>query len=273
MPEYKHYTPKGDNLIPPFMSFYNQENQPNSFYNIPVHDAVQMYKMVPGTQRRFSYFCSGPYVNFDLVKQADYCLPIDDFFITYKYNPETNENAITFWDKPEVPEQIDYAHTDKPLCVSKPLVFNPLFGFTGLTPKRIERGEHGKLTCCPRNATDRKSRIENLDDRIAFNLIQQMNFDTLSQHTANRFFYPNPQKRPEFDSQIMFKVGPSLYYMIIINYSKPWGFIKKIDYNPDKKTYTEEPCGTDIYNYTDLAVTLREIKNMRDQYVAKQYIH
>ena len=271
MPEHKHYTPKGDNLIPPFMNF--RQHGPYSFYNTPVYDWSQAYKMIPGTMTRFTYFCSGPFVCFDAIAQADYCLALDDFFITSKKDPKTGTNAITFWDKPEVPEQIDYAHTDKPLRVSTPLVFNPLFGFTGLTPKRIERGEHGKFTCCPRNATDRKSRIENLDDRITFNLIQQMNFDTLSQHTANRFFYPNPIIRKEFDSQIMFKVGPSLYYMIIINYSKPWGFIKKIDYNPDKKTYTEEPCGTDIYNYTDLAVTLREIKNMRDQYVAKQYIH
>lgn len=266
---YKHYKPQGDNLIPPFMNF---SKQPYSFYNTPVYDWSQAYKMIPGTMARFTYFCSGPFVCFDAIAEADYCLALDDFFITSKIDEKSGENAITFWDKPEVPEQIDYAHTDKPLRVSEPLFFNPLFTLTGLVPKRIEQGNHGKLTCRPRNITDGKSRIENLGDRIAFKLIQQMNFDTISSHTANRFFYPNPKVRKGKDTQIIFKVGPKTYCMVIMQYSKPLGFIKKINYNPDNKDYTEE-CVFDICNYKDLAVAFREIKNMRDQYVAKQYIH
>jgi len=272
MQQYEYYKAKGDNFIPPFMSF-DKDNQPYSFYNLPVYDVVEAYKIVPGTGRAFSDFCSGPFVNFDAAKDADYCLPIDDFFIISKKNPEIGTNVITFWDKPEVPEQIDYAHTDKPVRVSQPMIFNQLFGFTGLVPKRIYHGHRGRLTCRPREITDGNTRIENPGDRIAFKLIQQMNFDTLSSHTANRFFYPNPIIRKEFDSQIMFKVGPSSYYMVIIQYAKPWGFVKKITYNPDTKNYTEERCGNDIRNYTDLAATFRDIKNMRDQYVAKQYIH
>lgn len=265
---YKHYKPRGDNLIPPFMNF---SKQPYSFYNTPVYEWAQAYKMIPGTMARFTYFCSGPFVCFDAIAQEDYCLALDDFFITSKKDPESGENAITFWDKPEVPEQIDYAHTDKPLRVSEPLFFNPLFTFTGLVPKRIEQGNHGKLTCRPRNITDGKSRIENLDDRIAFKLIQQMNFDIISSHTANRFFYPNPKVREGKDTQIIFKVGPTSYQMVILD-KDCHGFIKIINYHPEIKKYTEEE-GADIKNCKDLAVSFRDIKNMRDEYVKKQYIH
>ena len=268
----QYYKAKGNNLIPPFMNFAQKDKKCTCcFYNIPVYDNSQAYKIVSETGSNFSYFCSGPFVNFDAVQQADYCLSLDDFFITSKKDEQSGKNIITFWDKDEIPEQIDYVHIDKPLKVSQPMFFKPLFNFVGLIPKGIELENYGKLTCRTRNITDGKYRIENLDDRIAFKLIQQMNFDTVSTHTANRFFYPNPEIRGGYNTQIIFKVGPSSYYMIIINQDCR-GFIKIINYHPDNKTYTENE-GEDVNNYKDLAVALRNIKNMRDQYVEKQYIH
>ena len=98
-----------------------------------------------------------------------------------------------------------------------------------------------------------------------------MNFDTISTHTANRFFYPNPKVREGKNTQIIFKVGPMSYLMVILD-KDCHGYIKKINYHPGIKKCIEEE-GADIESCKDLAVAFRDIKNMRDEYVKKQYIH
>jgi hypothetical protein len=98
-----------------------------------------------------------------------------------------------------------------------------------------------------------------------------MNFDTISSCTANRFFYPNSEIRQGDNTEIIFKVGPLSYRMVILE-QPDFGYVKKIIYDKDKKEF-EESFVADIDRNVDFVNVLREIKWLRDAYVEKQYIH
>lgn len=268
------YKPRGDNYIPPFFVFYKNvdgELAPR-FYNLPVYDIYEGNKPVDGMSYKFKDVCSGPFIDLHAAQQAEYRLAVDDFYITSEKDAQTGENEITFWDKGEIPEQIDYVSTDRPPRLSKPMIFKPLFSWTGLVPKRIEMDWHAKrLTCRPRTVTGNQKRIVNDDDWTAFMLINRMNFDKVSSYTANRFFYPNSKIRGEADTEIIFKVAP-LSYRIVILIRPDFGYVKQITYDKDKKEF-EESFYADINRNVDLVNVLREIKRLRDAYVEKQYIH
>ena len=268
------YKPKGDNYIPPFFVFGTNVDGglQSRFYNLPVYDIYEGNKPVNGTSYRFKDVCPGPFVNLYAAQQAEYRLAVDDFYITSEKNAQTGKNEITFWDKGEIPEQIDYVSTDRPPRLSQPMIFKPLFSWTGLVPKRIEMDWHAKrLTCRPRTVTGNQKRIVNDDDWTAFMLINRMNFDTVSSCTANRFFYPNSEIRSRANTEIIFKVAPLSYRMVIL--TRPdFGYVKQVTYNEDKKEF-EESCYADIDRNVDLVNVLREIKRLRDAYVEKQYIH
>ncbi len=270
----ERYKPKGDNYIPPFFVFDKNVDAGFAprFFNLPVYDIDEGNKPVDGTSYQFKDFCSGPFVNLYAAQQAEYCLAVDDFYITSNPNAQTGENEITFWDKGEIPEQIDYVGTNRPPRLSKPMIFKPLFSWTGLVPKRMEMDWHAKrLTCRPRTVTENQKRIVNDDDWTAFMLISRMNFDTVSSCTANRFFYPNSKIRWDADTEIIFKVAP-LSYRIVILKRPDFGYAKQITYDKDKKEF-EESCYADINRNVDLVKVLREIKLLRDAYVEKQYVH
>ena len=270
----ERYKPKGDNYIPPFFVFDKNVDAGFAprFFNLPVYDIDEGNKPVDGTSYQFKDFCSGPFVNLYAAQQAEYCLAVDDFYITSNPNAQTGENEITFWDKGEIPEQIDYVGTNRPPRLSKPMIFKPLFSWTGLVPKRMEMDWHAKrLTCRPRTVTENQKRIVNDDDWTAFMLINRMNFDTVSSCTANRFFYPNSEIRQGANTEIIFKVGPLSYRMVIL-IRPDFGYVKQITYDKDKKEF-EESFYADINRNVDLVNVLREIKRLRDAYVEKQYIH
>lgn len=247
---------KGYNFIPPFMAFDNDKFSIH-FFNLPVYTLDKADEDVPGTSYKFSDICSGPFIAYPGMlhhyENNIQVRSIDDFFISY------NGEKTIIWDKPGIPERIDYVHGERPPRLSEPMIFKPLIDMNNLSPKALDYDQI-KIGC---------------PDYAAYRLIQNMNFDTLRQHTANRFFTPK-MKKSGWDTGILFKTKPYEYAIIMIDYtSRIVGRLDVVTYDADAPKGSRVKCESieTITGLSELSKVIKDIKRQRDKYVEKQYIH
>lgn len=240
---------------------FDRYGDPDLFGNLPVYSLDKENTEIPGTVYKFGDVCSGPFVvrkdMFSDPKMKITVRSIDDFFVSY----DADNGKITIWDKQEIPGQIDYVNTEKPIRLSKPMIFEPLIDFER-SPKKLDY-DNIKI---------------GYPDHNVYKLIQSMKFDYFRLHTTNRFFNA-PKKLKEssdWDTCVLFKVKPMEYIFVTLGTtSRIVGYAEKFTYNPDaiKGHRIQSQILESTRGLNELSKVIKDIKRQRDEYVKKQYIH